>query len=623
MPPRVRAGLRDKYGLPAKAFKDKPKTELDTTVVKKAVASVSTSVADFVQANNLISGLANLLITSQASQHQDADPMAALADAERSAIASLASKDGGGSLLTEQAGVEAVAWRQHTQQTWTEYHIMFKTQLHNTDTVRLAVPHSLTETMSPAEFARLLHATHLRLDALKLEEASFSMWEMIVCLNPYVSIPECAILGQVLAKLLEDSNEQNESVATNCRTSFESWILGDLMNSVQLLNVNAVPEKPKDVITTCNSLIQFPAKVAQIAESFHKGAHVFRVNPVVAMASEQVFSNRNSKWRDDARWRALDGMYAVCGRWSHQSIASASKEEKATMFLVVSHATSICDQLKTSSPPTVNAEPLQEELAHVLFVVGNFHSIMKQTAKAQEFIKQAIEVFQAAKKTKIGPFLAQATYYMGNLLYQNGNLDEALEYHTQSITIKQHDVDIVTKELKDLNLKLADETALDGPLPAQVGVDTKQTQTPPPHTTHRSASTHSIETPSTTLSAIETCQQKQAAADVSIAHSHHQLGNICASKSKWRKARVHYTESLRLKEKYDLTDKASFALTLKTLARVHEQLNDIDAASTCTTKELEMLRQAHSTDLKHASISDCLQRLMKLRRQLKLINSTQ
>eukprot|EP00040_Diaphanoeca_grandis_P018831 m.99101 g.99101 ORF g.99101 m.99101 type:complete len:181 (-) comp27130_c1_seq3:1735-2277(-) len=92
MPPRVRAGLRDKYGLPAKAFKDKPKTELDTTVVKKAVASVSTSVADFVQANNLISGLANLLITSQASQHQDADPMAALADAERSAIASLASK---------------------------------------------------------------------------------------------------------------------------------------------------------------------------------------------------------------------------------------------------------------------------------------------------------------------------------------------------------------------------------------------------------------------------------------------------------------------------------------------------------------------------------------------------
>ena len=61
----------------------------------------------------------------------------------------------------------------------------------------------------------------------------------------------------------------------------------------------------------------------------------------------------------------------------------------------------------------------------------------------------------------------------------------------------------------------------------------------------------------------------------------------------------------------------SIAKTLKVLAYAYEQKKNLRAASECTTKELGILRETLKNNLKDPAITDCLQRMMGLRKQLK------
>lgn len=50
---------------------------------------------------------------------------------------------------------------------------------------------------------------------------------------------------------------------------------------------------------------------------------MFKLNPIVAVAAESICNMHNPDWRAAARWRALDGMYAVCGMWDHSKNLAA------------------------------------------------------------------------------------------------------------------------------------------------------------------------------------------------------------------------------------------------------------------------------------------------------------
>ena len=53
------------------------------------------------------------------------------------------------------------------------------------------------------------------------------------------------------------------------------------------------------------------------------------------------------------------------------------------------------------------------------------------------------------------------------------------------------------------------------------------------------------------------------------------------------------------------------------LGYAYEQKKNLKAASECATKELGILREALKHNLKDPAITDCLQRMMGLRKRLK------
>lgn len=103
----------------------------------------------------------------------------------------------------------------------------------------------------------------------------------------------------------------------------------------------------------------------------------------------------------------------------------------------------------------------------------------------------------------------------------------------------------------------------------------------------------------------------------SLAVTHHQLGNVYCQLGRWNKAIRMYKEADRIKSADDSVDVMSRALTIGCLSAAHEQRGGLQAAADAAVQQLDLLRDAHASNLSHPSITGCLRRLMELRKRLK------
>jgi hypothetical protein len=126
--------------------------------------------------------------------------------------------------------------------------------------------------------------------------------------------------------------------------------------------------------------------------------------------------------------------------------------------------------------------------------------------------------------------------------------------------------------------------------------------------------------PEEALDSYARCLEAKKALDYppySLAVTHHQLGNVYSQLGRWNKATRMFKEADRIKSEDGSTDAVSRALTLGCLSVAHEQRGALQPAADAATRQLELLREAHTANLSDPSITTSLRRLFDLRKKLK------
>eukprot|EP00041_Stephanoeca_diplocostata_P028070 m.785113 g.785113 ORF g.785113 m.785113 type:complete len:505 (-) comp23301_c0_seq14:2729-4243(-) len=428
-----------------------------------------------------------------------------------------------------------------------------------------------------------------------IDESTTQFLKVVLLLDRMTSVPECVLLGQVIAQHLfdEEKKESNSSEDADIDVEHSTLVDSKTTNALFLKLVSDCAVKQLGLLSVAEGIpfldCSYDDHVNSAPEHLHFSSRLpmmetwmcvphehclYDINNAVAseihlqLSSDATSSDSAPSTDIQPLWNAVDGLYAVCCMWTLEGMQSASQPVQYQMRLMAQHMEAILRQLWPNANMQAQAQYdapndlYQQELSVVAYTLANMSTLFLQSAgKAKLWTIRALRLHDSIDTTAASPAelhsrmrrRAELLYFLGNVFYTLQDLDESLEHHVSSLDLRKK-------------------------------IDTERDGGP--------------------------------TASGATASSHHQIGNIYASRAQWSRAVKHYTLASQIKDACDAPP-ASVALTAGCLSRALEQRRDYKGALAQTMKQMDQLRIVHEKNLKDASISECLKRVMHLRKVMK------